>query len=93
MNKADNVKTSICNFLLLNRLDNQDIQVVLDGVVSGLWIWDEVSQTHIHFHKSELISALGLSDQVLDFILNLRKIHTSWKFIGPHRMNRIVAVG
>lgn len=79
------VKESIVTVLGMNRR-GVDVKVVLDKVPSGIWVWDELSKTHVQFHFEELADILGFSPELLDWTNDLDQYETSWRFINPVRL-------
>ena len=70
----------------------QDVKVTLDGMPSGIWLWEERSETHVHFDEGELDRVLGSSEELTKYVVELTTYNTSWRWINPHRM-RLAARG
>lgn len=63
---------------------SNDVKVSLDGIASGIWLWEEKSQSHLHFLQEELVEILGDSEELQNYILSLDVYRTSWRWL-PHK--------
>lgn len=77
---------SIVAVLSQKSYQEQDVRVYVDKILCGLWLWEDQSQTHIHFDLHELVDILGSSDSLLEYMDDCVVFNTSWKFINPTRL-------
>ncbi len=89
--QTNHYQESILRILRQSSFQNKDVKVIIDNVPCGLWLWEEISRTHVRFDRAELLDFLGASEEMLDYLENLPTLDTCWKFINPNRLREALA--
>lgn len=80
-------------YLAANNYANKDVRITIDGMVCGIWLWNDLDKCHVHMHRMELVQILGISRELIHWLDNeIAQVETSWRFINPARMRAVAGM-
>lgn len=72
---ADWIKPAIS--LALNRRVGQDLSVSVGNVPYGAWLWDEITESHVHASREYLKQTIGYRD-ISNIYRSLIPVSLTW---------------